>query len=61
PKLCKVSYISLMVFPFIAPPAMLAIHGIELNQEFLDKLLEHNIEMMKFGFLNTQGIADENQ
>lgn len=61
PKLCKISYISLMVFPFIAPPALLAIHGIELNQEFLDKLLEHNIEMMKHGFLNTQGDSDESQ
>ncbi|EGA68771.1 hypothetical protein VISI1226_10597 [Vibrio sinaloensis DSM 21326] len=61
PRLCKVSYISLMVFPFIAPPAMMSIHGIELNHEFLDKLLEHNIEMMKHGFLNTQGEVDENQ
>tara|TARA_Y100001956_G_scaffold80460_1_gene95701 strand:+ start:3756 stop:4415 length:660 start_codon:yes stop_codon:yes gene_type:complete len=61
PKLCKVSYISLMVFPFIAPPALLAIHGIELNEEFLDQLIEHNIEMMKYGFLNTQGKTDENQ
>ena len=50
PRLCKVSYISLMVFPFIAPPAMMSVHGIELNHEFLDKLLEHNIEMMKHGF-----------
>ncbi|RTZ17502.1 TetR/AcrR family transcriptional regulator [Vibrio aquaticus] len=51
PRLCKVSYISLMVFPFIAPPALLAIHGIELNEAFLDQLLEHNIKLMSHGFL----------
>ncbi|MCG9681995.1 TetR/AcrR family transcriptional regulator [Vibrio sp. Isolate23] len=51
PKLCRVSYISLMVFPFIAPQALLAIHGIELNEEFLNRLFEHNIQLMTQGFL----------
>ncbi|KOO04633.1 TetR/AcrR family transcriptional regulator [Vibrio nereis] len=61
PKLCRVSYLSLMVFPFIAPPAMLAIHGIELSEEFLNRLLEHNIKLMKHGFLDTQGEPYENK
>ncbi|UPR52494.1 TetR/AcrR family transcriptional regulator [Vibrio cyclitrophicus] len=52
PKLCRVSYISLMVFPFIAPPPLLAIHGIELNEEFLNRLIEHNIQLMTEGFIN---------
>lgn len=52
PKLCRVSYISLMVFPFIAPPPLLAIHGIELNEAFLDRLIEHNIQLMTEGFVN---------
>jgi len=51
PRLCKVSYISLMVFPFVAPPALLSIHGIELNEEFLNQLFEHNIKLMNQGFL----------
>lgn len=51
PQLCRVSYISLMVFPFIAPRALLAVHGIELNEEFLDRLIEHNIRLMEDGFL----------
>ncbi|MBY7814058.1 TetR/AcrR family transcriptional regulator [Vibrio fluvialis] len=51
PQLCRVSYISLMVFPFIAPRALLAVHGIELNEEFLDRLIEHNIRLMEQGFL----------
>lgn len=61
PKLCRVSYLSLMVFPFIAPPALLAVHGIELTEEFLNQLLEHNIKLMKHGFLDTQGGSHENQ
>ncbi|CAK2091081.1 TetR/AcrR family transcriptional regulator [Vibrio crassostreae] len=52
PRLCRVSYISLMVFPFIAPPPLLAIHGIELNEEFLNRLIEHNIQLMTEGFVN---------
>ncbi len=51
PKLCKVSYLSLMVFPFIASPALLAVHGIELSEEFLNQLIEHNIKLMTHGFL----------
>lgn len=54
PKLCRISYISLMVFPFMAPPAMLAIHGIELNEAFLNQLIEHNIQLMTGGFMNPQ-------
>ncbi|MEZ9061739.1 MULTISPECIES: TetR/AcrR family transcriptional regulator [unclassified Vibrio] len=52
PKLCRVSYVSLMVFPFIAPPPLLAIHGIEINEEFLNRLIEHNIQLMTEGFIN---------
>lgn len=61
PRLCRVSYISLMVFPFIAPPALLAIHGIELNERFLNQLLEHNINLMKHGFLQTHDNQDASQ
>lgn len=58
PKLSKVSYISLMVFPFIAPPALLALHGIELNETFLNQLLEHNIKLMTDGFLQSNDQQD---
>jgi hypothetical protein len=40
-----------MVFPFIAPQSLLAIHGIELSEEFLNQLLEHNIQLMINGML----------
>lgn len=51
PRLCRVSFISLMVFPFVAPPALLNLHGIELTEAFLNDLLEHNIRLMAQGFL----------
>ena len=57
PKLCRVSYISLMVFPFIAPPPLLAIHGIDINEEFLNRLIEHNIKLMTEGFINTPPLS----
>ncbi|MGF1750213.1 MULTISPECIES: TetR/AcrR family transcriptional regulator [Vibrio] len=53
PKLCKVSFIALMVFPFLAPPAMLQLHGIELTETFLDELLDHNIQLLTRGLLRT--------
>ncbi|MGF1722099.1 TetR/AcrR family transcriptional regulator [Vibrio kyushuensis] len=55
-KLCRISYISLMVFPFIAPPAMLKLHGVELNEEFLAKLFDHNIKLMTQGFLTPNSL-----
>lgn len=58
PKLCRVSYISLMVFPFIAPPPLLALHGIELNEEFLNRLIEHNIKLMSEGFVATTSTSN---
>lgn len=67
PDLCRFSFISLMIFPFIAPPAMMALHGFKLDQAFLESLLEHNIRLLKSGMLvpsqpptNLQGTHDEN-
>ncbi|EIF2259393.1 TetR/AcrR family transcriptional regulator [Vibrio cholerae] len=51
PQLCKISYLSLMIFPFIAPPALLKIHGVELSRTFLENLVEHNIQLMEQGFI----------
>ncbi|ENO8416529.1 TetR/AcrR family transcriptional regulator [Vibrio mimicus] len=53
PQLCKISYLSLMIFPFVAPPALLKVHGIELSQAFLERLVEHNIRLMEQGFIAT--------
>ena len=59
PKLCKVSFISLMVFPFIAPQSLLAIHGIDLSEEFLNQLLEHNINLMTNGMLLPNDLQEQ--
>nr|WP_279610940.1 TetR/AcrR family transcriptional regulator [Vibrio gelatinilyticus] len=61
PKLCKISFLSLMVFPFIAPPALLNMHGIEINEEFLSQLLEHNIQMMAHGFLTAGALSNDSE
>ncbi|WP_104399990.1 TetR/AcrR family transcriptional regulator [Vibrio penaeicida] len=53
PMLCKVSYISLMVFPFIAPPQLLKIHDVTLDEDFLARLLEHNLQLLSRGFLSS--------
>ncbi|MCL9781573.1 TetR/AcrR family transcriptional regulator [Vibrio sp. S4M6] len=52
PYLCRMSYFSLLVFPFITPPAIYSIHNMEMNEEFLLELFEHNIKVMKHGFLS---------
>ncbi|WP_299685621.1 TetR/AcrR family transcriptional regulator [uncultured Vibrio sp.] len=57
PQLCRVSYISLMVFPFIAPIPLLAMHGIEVNEAFLNRLIEHNIQLMTGGFINAPSLS----
>ncbi|PWI32039.1 TetR family transcriptional regulator [Vibrio albus] len=54
PKLCKVSFLSLMIFPFIAPQSMCDLHGIERNNEFLDALLEHNLKVLTHGFIRPE-------
>ncbi|OLQ89645.1 TetR family transcriptional regulator [Vibrio panuliri] len=53
PNLCRVSFISLMVFPFIAPTSMLAIHGVQLNDEFLAQLFEHNMMLLSQGMFTS--------
>ncbi len=51
PDLCRMTYVSLMVFPFIAPPQMLNLHGVVLDEAYLKRLLEHNLSFIAHGFL----------
>ncbi|OIQ24293.1 TetR/AcrR family transcriptional regulator [uncultured Vibrio sp.] len=51
PELCKMSFMSLMIFPFIAPQSLLTKHGVEVNESFLNRLIEHNIQLMTSGML----------
>lgn len=52
PHLGYYSMLNLMVFPFVAPAEMLALHGISIDDDFLTNLLEHNIRLLKQGILN---------
>lgn len=45
------SFLNLMVFPFIAPPEMLKLHGITVDDEFILNLLKHNIRLLKQGII----------
>ncbi|SON48122.1 TetR/AcrR family transcriptional regulator [Vibrio tapetis] len=51
PDLCRMTYVSLMVFPFIAPPKMLDLHGVVLDEAYLKRLLNHNLSFIAHGFL----------
>lgn len=53
--IARVSFFSLMIFPFLAPPQMLALHGAKLDPDFLDRLAEHNVAMLKAGMLANTG------
>lgn len=50
PKMVRISLLSLMVFPFILPPAMLELHDIELSSSFINQLSHHNQELLRHGF-----------
>ncbi|MCG7584467.1 TetR/AcrR family transcriptional regulator [Photobacterium sp. OFAV2-7] len=51
PKKARMTFISMMVFPFLAPPALLGIQGIELNEEWLMELADHNVDVLLHGIL----------
>ncbi|CAH0539117.1 TetR/AcrR family transcriptional regulator [Vibrio marisflavi] len=51
PSLCRLSWLSLMMFPFIVPPALMKLHDMELTDEFLDRFFRHNMNLMMHGFI----------
>ncbi|WP_028110414.1 TetR/AcrR family transcriptional regulator [Ferrimonas futtsuensis] len=51
PTMARLSLMSLMVFPFVAPPKMLQLHGITLDEEFIERLAEHNLALLEAGLL----------
>ncbi|MGR5148326.1 TetR/AcrR family transcriptional regulator [Photobacterium alginatilyticum] len=51
PKKARMTFISMMVFPFLAPPVLLGIQGIELNEEWLMELADHNVDVLLHGIL----------
>lgn len=58
PQKARMTFISMMVFPFLAPPAMLEIQGIEINEAYLMELADHNVKVLMQGILAEQGDDD---
>ncbi len=54
PELCKMTFFNLMIFPFIAPHSILSSHDVELNEVFLNQLLEHNIKVLSQGMISPE-------
>ncbi|WP_261873820.1 TetR/AcrR family transcriptional regulator [Vibrio rarus] len=50
-KKCKLTFISMLMFPYIAPPIVLAKHNIELTPSFLEEMLQHNLSVISSGML----------
>ncbi len=59
PKKARMTFISMMVFPFLAPPALLGIQGIELNEEWLMELADHNVDVLLHGILAQGGRTND--
>ncbi len=51
PKLCRLSWVSLMMYPFMMPRALFETNKIEIGENFFATLLEHNIKLMSQGFI----------
>ncbi|MGF1859116.1 TetR/AcrR family transcriptional regulator [Photobacterium profundum] len=51
PDKARMTFISMMVFPFVAPPAMLELQGIKLDEAYLMELADHNVRVLTQGIL----------
>ncbi|MGF1693066.1 TetR/AcrR family transcriptional regulator [Photobacterium kagoshimensis] len=58
PEKARMTFVSMMVFPFLIPPAMLEIHGIEMSESYLFELAEHNVKVLTQGIFNQKGEAE---
>ncbi|PSW15125.1 TetR/AcrR family transcriptional regulator [Photobacterium sanctipauli] len=54
PDKARMSFVSLMVFPFLLPPALLELQGINIDEDYLTELAEHNIKLLTRGLLVDQ-------
>ena len=54
PDCARISFISLMVFPFLMPDNFRKLHNIEFTDAFLTRLAEQNIQLLSLGLLKPQ-------
>ncbi|PSW00897.1 TetR family transcriptional regulator [Photobacterium lipolyticum] len=55
PEKARMTFISMLVFPFLIPLAMMDIQGMEINEAYLMELADHNVKVLTQGFLAEQG------
>ncbi|WP_368881395.1 TetR/AcrR family transcriptional regulator [Shewanella algae] len=58
PTLARLSFVSLMVFPLIAPAHLMRDFGVELNETWLKQLAEHNVKVLHQGLLRQDIVAN---
>lgn len=51
PKLARLSFVSLMVFPLIAPPLLITGSGLSMSEADIDRLVAHNVDILQRALL----------
>ncbi len=54
PIMARLSFLSLMIFPFIIPKGFSEMQGVDINEDFLMQWAEHNLALLDKGMLNQQ-------
>lgn len=62
PVLCRLSWVSLVMFPFLLPSGVYDLSkGMEQSEEFFKRLMAHNIKLMTHGFIKTKPESREGE
>ncbi|MDO9319129.1 MAG: helix-turn-helix domain-containing protein [Gammaproteobacteria bacterium] len=51
PKLARLSFVSLMVFPLVAPPLLITSSGLSMSEADIDRLVTHNVDILQRALL----------
>ncbi|MCP5161925.1 MAG: TetR/AcrR family transcriptional regulator [Hahellaceae bacterium] len=55
PDLARLSFVSLMVFPLLAPPVLVRQFGVEVSAKGLSALIPHHLDVIQHGLLQAEG------
>ncbi|CZF84025.1 Nucleoid occlusion factor SlmA [Grimontia celer] len=55
PEFARLSFFSLMVFPFIIPQSLATLQGITMDEDYLQRLAQHNAALLQHGIFKVQG------
>ncbi|MEK7259114.1 MAG: TetR/AcrR family transcriptional regulator [Pseudomonadota bacterium] len=51
PKLARLSFVSLLVFPLVAPPQLITSSGLSMSEADIDRLVAHNVDFLQRALL----------